>query len=257
MKTDDAGDVEVTLRSPSGVTYTPTAPVIPPPDPLPPAGVDVPIAWGSDDTMWRLQVEPTVATDGVVAEHGDWTIRLACIPEDAVVHAYVARTDPNMNVHTGAKLSHFVDAQWEETRSAEAGCIWVDGEFDRSGSLVRRHGTLNGIATAEDDSVHVAGSYILANGRKSRYSSAGPARPGPLTRRIGPDFLLLGDDSYALGGVLAGGNRSGAVFRLIGTSAAAPQLARYVAAGATLPTPNHVPTDPPDEKQGWGDLDPP
>ena len=56
-----------------------------------------------------------------------------------------------------------------------------NGEFDNSGSLIDRYGTLNGIATAkDDDGVHVAGGYIISNRRKSRYSSAGPARPVPL-----------------------------------------------------------------------------
>ena len=68
----------------------------------------------------------------------------------AEVHAYVARSDPNMGVLTGAKLSYFVDPNWERTRSAEASCKYVDGEFDKTGSLIYRHGTLNGIATAKD-----------------------------------------------------------------------------------------------------------
>jgi hypothetical protein len=266
MKTAYAEFVEVTLISPSGVKYKPTAPPLPLPNPLPPpppAGVDVPIPWGSEDTMWRLQVEPTIATAGVVVEHGDWTIQVAKIPENAELHAYVARTDPNMNVRTGAKRSYFVDSRWERTRSAEAKCKYENGEFDNSGSLIHRCGTLNGIATAKDDSVHVAGGYIIANGRKSSYSSAGPARPGPLTRRLGPDFLLPCDESYALGGIRAGGNRSGAVFRLIGTSAAAPQLGRQIVklvSGLPFPTPTDVPS-PNDaveiEKRGSGNVEPP
>ena len=112
--------------------------------------------------MWRLQVEPTIATAGLVVEHGDWTIEVRNIPENAEFHAYVARTDPNMNVRTGAKRSYFVDAKWEKARSAEAKCKYDNGEFDKSGSLVDRYGTLNGIATAKDhDGVHVAGGYII------------------------------------------------------------------------------------------------
>ena len=264
MKTVYAAGVEVTLISPSGVEYKPTAPPLPLPNPLPPpppAGVDVPIPWGSEDTMWRLQVEPTVATAGVVAEHGDWTIQIAKIPENAELDAYVARTDPNMNMRTGAKRSYFVDSKWERTRSAEAKSKYNNGEFDNSGSLIDRHGTLNGIATAKDDGVHVAGGYILANRRKSRYSSAGPARPGPLTLRLGPDYLLPCDESYALGGIRAGGNRSGAVFRLTGTSAAAPQLARQLAKPPSdfpQPTDAPSPTDAEEvEKRGYGNLEPP
>jgi hypothetical protein len=264
MKTAYAAAVEVTLIAPSGIQYKPTAPPLPVPSPLPPpppAGVDVPIQWGSEDTMWRLHVEPTVATDEVVAEHGDWTIQIAKIPENARLHGYVARTDPNMNMRTGAKRSYFVDGNWERTRSAEDKCTYTNGQFNNAGSLIDRHGTLNGIATAKDDGVHVAGGFIISNRRKSRYSSAGPARPGPLTRRYGPDFLLPCDESYALGGIRAGGNRSGAVFRLTGTSAAAPQLARHIAKPPSLfPQPTDVPSlgDYVEiEKRGGGNLEPP
>jgi len=255
MKTVHAGHVTVTLTSPSGDVYDPT--ILTTSQSL--AGVDKPLAWTSGDTMWRLQVKPTIAAAGIVAEHGDWRIRVTGVDHHAAVHAYVARTDPNMNIHTGAKRSLFVDPEWERTRSGSAGCTHVHGEFDNSGSLVHRFGTLNGIATAEDSSVHVAGGYVLADGRKSPYSSAGPARSGPLAHRVGPDYLLPCDESYALQGIRAGGTRSGSVFRLIGTSAAAPQLARWVA-DASLPPPTNVPS-PGDtveiEKRGAGDLAPP
>jgi hypothetical protein len=251
MKTNHAGDVTVMLTSPSGVVYIST--VAPPPQS--PGGVSEPVAWGSYDTMWRLHVKSTIATAPIVAEHGDWTISVAGIPHHASVHAYVARTDPNMNIHTGAKRSFFVDPEWEQTRSASASCTRVNGEFDKSGSLVSRFGTLNGIATANFSSVHVAGGYVVLDGRKSTYASAGPAR-APSTR-AGPDYAMFCDESYALQGVRAGGTRSGAVFRLIGTSAAAPQLARWVV-GQSLPLPIYLTSSTVEiEKRGGGDLRPP
>jgi hypothetical protein len=255
MKTVHAGSVTVTLTSPSGAIYTSTIPT----PAQSPAGVGGPTAWGSDDTMWRLQVKPTIATAAIVAEHGDYTISVTGVDHHAAVHAYVARTDPNMNIQTGAKRSRFVDPEWERTRSASASCTRVNGEFDKTGSLISRFDTLNGIATAKDSSVHVAGGYVILDERKSPYSSAGPARSGPLTHRVGPDYLLPCDESYALQGIRAGGTRSGSVFRLIGTSAAAPQLARWVV-DASLPLPTNVPS-PTDtveiEKRGGGNLAPP
>jgi hypothetical protein len=241
MDCADADGVTVTLTSPSG-------------SPLP---VDKPIRWGKD-TVWRLEVGPTVAAPGIDAEeHGDYSIKLECIHEKARIHAYVARTDPNMGVITGAKRSYFVDKKWEQTRSAEAGCTYTDGEFDKTGSLVCRYGTLNGIATGKNPNVHVAGGDMLANERKSPYSSAGPARGDPYTHRVGPDYALFCDESYALEGVRAGGNRSGSVFRLIGTSAAAPQLARWVAR-PKLPQPTNRPTTCLErEKRGCGNIEPP
>jgi hypothetical protein len=105
MKTADVrGATAVTLTSPSGVIFTPTPP-IPPPSPLPPAGLDVPIVWG-DNTMWRLQVEPTIVAPNIdAAEHGDYMIKVSGIKAMAEVHAFVARSDPNMGVISGAKLS--------------------------------------------------------------------------------------------------------------------------------------------------------
>jgi hypothetical protein len=256
MKNNDANGVTVTLTSPGGATSSSTTGPTAPPygDPLPPyTGAYAPLVWGNS-TVWLLAVEPTIARSGLVPEHGDWTIEVDGVGVKAEVHAYVARSDPNMGVRTGARRSYFVDPKWEQTRSAEATCKYIDGEFDKTGSLIDRDGTLNGIATANVSSLHVAGGYILSNGRKSSYSSAGPSRGGS---RIGPDFVLPCDESYALGGIRAGGNRSGAVFRLTGTSAAAPQLARHVAKPA-LPLPNNVPI-PIEEarKRGRGNLEPP
>lgn len=248
------GPVTISLRSPSGAISTSTTGPIPPPpgSPLPSyTGVYAPAVSGSH-TMWLLAVEPTRG----VAEHGDWTIEVSGIPPQAQIHAYVARSDPNMGVRSGAKLSYFLDHKWELTHSREASCKYANGEFDKTRSLIERKGTLNGIATANDSSVHVAGGYIIANGRKAPYSSAGPARGGPLTLRAGPDYALPCDESYALRGIRAGGNRSGGMFRLIGTSAAAPQLARHLA-DPPIPAPTNVPVQP-DEiaKLGGGDIEP-
>jgi hypothetical protein len=262
MDNADADGVTVTLTSPSGLISTSTTGPMPPPTGIPGpsyTGVYAPLVWGNS-TVWLLAVEPTIAASGFVPEHGDYTIKVDGIPENAEVHAYVARSDPNMGVRTGAKRSRFVDPKWELTRSAKASFTRVDGEFDKTGSLVRRDGTLNGIATAKKHRVHVAGGYVLADGRKSTFSSEGPARSG---HRVGPDFALPCDESYALGGIRAGGNRSGAVFRLTGTSAAAPQLARQVtklARNLPIPPPTNVPS-PNDiveiEKRGGGNLEPP
>lgn len=260
-----AGGVYVTLTSPSGQVHlvsasTVTGVILPIPGGTT-AQLIGPIVWGYD-RMWLLEVGPTVAAPGIVAnEHGDWRIKVSPIAPGAKVDAYVARTDPNMGVKTGAKRSRFVDPIWEQTRSAAANSTRVDGEFYNEGSLISRFGTLNGIATGYDTPVHVAGGYILLDGHRSTYSSAGPSRDYPTSPRLGPDDLLPCDESYALQGILAGGTRSGSVFRLIGTSVAAPQLARLfakVVGGTPLPPPTHVPTTVPEmEKRGAGDLPPP
>jgi len=230
----------------------PLSAAVPPPGaPAAAFQVSSPITQGTD-TLWLLAVQATQDT----AEHGDWRITISGIPQGAEIHAYAARSDPNIGVRTGAKRSYFVDDAWRLARSAEADLTYVDGAFDDAGSLIHRDGTLNGIATAGDSNVHVAGGYILANGRRAAYSSAGPARPGLLTLRAGPDFLLPTDGTFAIKGLRAGGNRTGSVFRLIGTSTASPQLARQLA-NPPLPAPTQVPTTPGEiAKRGGGNLKP-
>jgi hypothetical protein len=214
--------------------------------------------------MWRLHVESTIfppepGAEAETAEHGDWKIKITDIGPNARVHAYVARTDPNMGVRSKAKLSYFVDSDWQSRHSAEAACSYSSGEFDKTGSLIDRLGTLNGIGTGSHASVHVAGGYILSNQRKSSYSSAGPARywPPPPPARVGPDYALPCDETYALAGMRGRGNRSGVAFRLAGTSTAAPQLARHIA-DPPVPPPHDVPnTTLEQHKRGGGNLDPP
>jgi hypothetical protein len=60
----------------------------------------------------------------------------------------------------------------------------------------------------------------------ARYSSRGPGRAGAVP---GPDLVAPSDDSPVQHGLLAAANRSGAKFRLDGTSVAAPLVARRVA----------------------------
>lgn len=204
--------------------------------------------------LWLFAVPPTVEQPrrGPVAgyqpaAHGDWQLRVAVAdqaPGPVPVHAYAARTDPNMHARTGARASAFVDARWEAQHAASAAHCWRDGEFVVTGSCVERGGTLNGMATGGQPRLHVAGAYRVSDGRKSPYASAGPAR-GPSTRQ-GPDYALPGDASEILGGMLAGGTRSGALFRMVGTSTAAPQLARWLA--RTFASPVSLP--PPDNPGG-------
>jgi hypothetical protein len=259
METAAAEYVNVTLTPPSGSpVYIPTGPPTMPPPVLPPAGVDLPLVRGRN-TMWRLHVESTLAqpeTKVEIAEHGDWRIKVTGIGVHGHVHAYAARSDPNMGVRTGARRSSFVDPKWEQQDSASAGLKYSAGEFDNAGSLVNRFGTLNGIATGNHARIHVAGGFVIANQRKSAYSSAGPARDPP-PHRVGPDVVLPCDESYALGGIRAGGNRSGIVFRLMGTSAAAPQLARHLTDSPIPPAYNPPTTLAEKRKRGRGNVNSP
>jgi hypothetical protein len=195
---------------------------------------------------WLLVVQPTVigAQDRDKRNfnpdpHGNWRIRIQR-KSDAWAqkgHAYVARSDPNMGARTGAKRSYFVDPDWERSFGARASHDRT--ETDREKSKIKRSGTLNGIGTGAG--VKVAGGYRLIDEWWSTYSSSGPQRERPASRdtlpdtlREGPDYALPTDETYTLLGIRGAGNRSGGVFRLVGTSTAAPQLARLLASGVYL-----------------------
>lgn len=221
---------------------------------LDPAGVPVPDGvkvrnWRSS-VCWTLFVGPTSLhcrhAARVPAPHGNWTIRVTRkrgADVSATVHAYLSRAHPNLGARTGARDSRFVDPEWESKAGGRTLLhperIPVPGQ-----SIVERNGTLSGIATgstAVNDvptRVYVAGSVRAVDGRKARYSSVGPAREGSadpfgrppgFMRRDGPDACFPTDETWALQGTPGAGNRAGTVFRLIGTSAAAPQLARWLA----------------------------
>jgi hypothetical protein len=203
---------------------------------------------------WLLVVQPTVmgAQDRDKQNfnpdpHGNWRIRIKR-KSDAWAqksHAYVARSDPNMGARTGAKRSYFVDPDWERSFAARASHDRT--EKDRDKSKIKRSGTLNGIGTGVG--VKVAGGYRLIDKWWSNYSSSGPLRERAAsvarnvdsgTLRTGPDYALPTDETYTLLGIRGAGNRSGGVFRLVGTSTAAPQLARLLANGVDLDRPKNM-----------------
>jgi hypothetical protein len=215
---------------------------------------------GLRDTRWALVVPPTrvdteplkttAAGDGP-AMHGDWTISLTVSHPHVEVHAYVARTDPNMGARPGAKQSRFIDPAWEFAAAA-ATSQTPEGRSAATDTLVSASGTLSGIATACRKGVYVAAGYTIASQRSSHYSSPGPSRGA----REGPDYALPTDENQALAGIPGAGTRSGCVFRLVGTSTASPQLARLLLrAPPPIPCPEGGP--PANPESGCGMLKPP
>jgi hypothetical protein len=207
----------------------------------------------SDSRGWLITLPPTRAVPAapLPGQHGDWTIEVTVSQANVKIDAYIARSDPNMGARIPGKPTRFLDLKWERDRGALARQTLSDGAWDISGSRIDRNGTLNGIGTVKDDRILVAAGYRLRDGVSSRYSSLGPSREGP---RKGPDHALPTDECAALPGIRGAGNRSAAVFRLVGTSAAAPQLAR-LQARANPPGPCGLPT--PAADVGCGKLDAP
>lgn len=94
------------------------------------------------------------------------------------------------------------------------------------GAFIQRYGTINGLAT--HDAVTVVGGYVGATLRPAFYSSAAEVAM-PEAVLAGVHCAARSETNPAVLGVIGAGTRSGSVFRLSGTSTAAPQVARAIA----------------------------
>jgi hypothetical protein len=190
------------------------------------------------------------------APHGDWKLTLTLasgvtLGNQQEIHAFIARNDRDLGALLRGRQSYFADAADDPLAflhrcADDPGRIGdpIEDDTARAPDNLARRGTLNGIATGID--VIVAAGYEKLNQVHAPYSSAGlhvESPSGPHVR--GPDYAMMTDESPALRGVRAAGNTSGATFRLVGTSTAAPQLTRArVAAHAGGPVPGGVTPGP-------------
>ena len=157
-----------------------------------------------------------------VAPHGVWTIRIENteLAAGEEVHAWVQRDDSAFGYPSLGRQSYFDDPKYR--RFDAIGNMSVE---DNPGSLVKRSGTLNAIATGSDPRIMVVGGYEHASRRPTRYSSRGPT----LGARRGPDVLFASDRSRVSHGMLGAGTRSGSYVAMNGTSVAAPGVTRRIA----------------------------
>ena len=196
-------------------------------------------ACGLHGSMVLVALAPTTtfSADVATAPAGYWRLELAC-DDDGLpkVDAYIARNDPDIGEPTRGRTARFVSAGYDPgstLRSAD------DDDVAGTPDIVSRRGTMNWTfpATAADArGMHVVAGRVLntqfPNGVRKQYhppySSAGPDR---LAQVNAPEGSCVTDESIVLRGVRAGGTRSGGHARIIGTSTAAPQLARLIANG--------------------------
>jgi len=199
---------------------------------------------GAGEAMALLVVEATEVPDGraPAAPHGDWQLSWTGLKggRPLPMHAYIARNDQDMGARLRGRQSYFVDAP--DGALAYLRAPEDDADHDpanagpRAGAVLRRRGTLNGIATgARQARLHVAAGFRLDDAGHALYSSAG-ASGAPEQRGARPTVSQPTDESRALRGVRAQAGLAGAQARLAGTSMAAPQWARHlVNLGGTLP----------------------
>lgn len=212
-------------------------------------------ACGQNGSMVLIALAPTTTLrSGVgVAPAGYWALELAC-GDDArpPVDAYIARNDPDIGQPLRGRTASFVQSDYDPEKPLRA----ADDDDLRAEMpcVVQRRGTMNWtfraipVAHLADSTgkVHVVAGRVLntqfPNGARKQYhppySSAGPDRSGAVQA---PEGSCVTDESVVLRGIRAAGTRSGSHVRLIGTSTAAPQLARLLANGAALA---HAPVSP-------------
>lgn len=188
------------------------------------------VATGDDGTCALLALSRTFSFDAATATapSGCWQVKLVARSGTVVVDAYIERDDLVSGSRSGARQSHFEDGDYV-----------LDALIDVPGNptLIRRSGSFNSIATGGlTTSVGATRMNHGATGRDidvPEWASYSPRKPDPdASRPERPGVLKMprchgfGDENGVQQGVCAAGAWSGAVVRLRGTSAAAPQVAR-------------------------------
>jgi len=185
------------------------------------------VATGTKGTCALLATAPTQSFDPrrATAPSGCWQVTLRNQgPGDATFDAYIERDDEIIGLRTGARPSRFEDVRYDT--SGNPGSL-VDHPDNRT--PIRRSGTFNSIGTGRR-TVTVGGTRIAG----SHWALYSPRKPDPdaawLPQR--PDVVKVpttdaaSDENEVLVGLKGAGTRSGGVTRLVGTSDAAPQVAR-------------------------------
>lgn len=177
---------------------------------------------------WRVMVTlaPTEPENpnAPAAPAGLWTVTISSDkPQKTAVRCWIQRdTDPE-TLRSGSRQSYFDDPA--NSRFDETGAPLED---DSEASIVKRFGSMNGLATAAS-TIAVAGfrHHTSTDGdrpRPARYSSAGTGKTSWPDKAVGASSLS--DRSDILPGTIAAGTRSGALSLVQGTSTAAPSVAR-------------------------------
>jgi hypothetical protein len=191
--------------------------------------------------MQPTATDPPLDLTQPIAPSGIWTVTVTnrgAAP--ARIEAWIWRDGPIGGRKRRGRQSYLDDPDYR--RFDDDG---RPSDFDPSPdpSYVKRSGTLSGIATGT--STYVIGGVVRSTQMPARYSSMGPVSGGPRTMNA-PNLLAPSDESPVRRGVLAAGTRSGSTVAMNGTSVAAPQAARWLAAqiAAGVPIPTPIPCPP-------------
>ena len=192
-------------------------------------------ALGHPGVCALIALAPTATwfSNTVLTHPGVWKLNIVNGGRRSVtMDAYIERDDVALgSAPTGARQSYLEDARYD-TSGGLGG--WVD--HSDNPTPVRRSGTFNDIATSPH-TVSVGGIRYFHNqaahgydNKSALYSPRSPdpdaLRPERLNVKKVPDRFAVSDEHATLWGVRGAGTRSASCVRLVGTSMAAPQVAR-------------------------------
>lgn len=225
------GDLHASLESPTGEVVQVKYKTITETDDQTAGTVALPTCQFTDRKVILMVIMPTARVPGAapdgfaLAPVGRWKVRLKATPGMVIgtAHAYLARSDPNLGRARRGRSGYLDSEGYDPKRYRRASDQLIDDQPVPSAVVVAR-GSMSGIATGA--ATYVAAGYCATTSMPALYSSGGPGRGTIGQRREGPSWAYPTDQSVVLQGVLASGNRSGAVTRLVGTSFAAPMLTR-------------------------------
>jgi hypothetical protein len=170
----------------------------------------------------------SAASDYPLAPSGRWRIELVTDDGQPLVDPvqfWVSRAQRNPGALPRARQADFVD--WDRSHDPQPWLRRLEDDTGRVGDGIRRAGALSGLATAasNEEQVVVVGGVFSGTHKPSPYSAA--ALPGMSL----PAYSAPADNSRALRGLSVRGNHAGEVVRVVGTSFAAPLVARALVNG--------------------------
>lgn len=184
---------------------------------------------------FHVTLHPTRRMNSAVAQTaqaGVWQLHLTNLGLNSgeMINAWIDRDDTPLGFPIRGQQSYFDHDDYQ---------IYDDNgrydETDDPACVVKRGGTISGIATG-DETIVIGGYYRkpiyrIDDGQKTyrlaEYSAGGPTNDVP--HRNGPDAVAVSEDSRVHRGVLAAGTQSGSTVSLNGTSVATPQITREIA----------------------------
>lgn len=242
------------LWLPDGTTPADLALVVTPPGG---AGSLPPVTWGQA-LAWPSAMQPAVSVlmdqsrtlgtqaDVIVlrlaptqtepprrgAPHGEWRLDLHTAQPLQGVQAYIGRCTESMNSPPRGRQAAF-------TRRTAA-----QRQLDRQGTLSgfgNHPGARVATACVSTRAIYRGPQAPAQPGGAAPYAGFGPSRGGG---RPGPSFGVVVEHGLYHQGLIGVGNRSGTVFRMYGTSVAAPIGARDAAGGSITQVPIPLPPKP-------------